>query len=90
MKDFLCFRTMVTPVIVQLLFWLAVVASLAMGIYNVVQGKYGYAIEIIILGPLVARVVAESLLVIFGIHGSLLTIEKHCRTTEKQSGQINE
>ena len=77
MKDFLCFRTMITPIVVQILFWWAVVASVALGIYHIVQMHYGYAIEIILLGPLAARILAELLLVVFGMHRSLLNLDRH-------------
>lgn len=83
MKDFLSFRTMITPVVVQILFWVACIASIAIGIYNLVHARYGYAVEIIVLGPIASRLVAESLLVLFGIHRTLLKIEKHVATQDK-------
>lgn len=83
MKNFLCFRTMIAPMIIQILFWSLVIACIGIGLYNLLHEKYRYAIEIIILGPIVARLAAEFLLVIFDIHRSLLNIEKR---TEKSNG----
>ena len=38
MKDFLAFRTMVTPVIIQILFWLGAVICLIAGVIMVIYG----------------------------------------------------
>lgn len=75
MKDFLCFRTMITPVIVQVLFWLAVLFSMIIAIFNFVHTKYLYGVEIIIFGPLFARIAAELIMIFFRMNDSLTKIK---------------
>lgn len=75
MKGFLCFGKMITPVIVQVLFWLAVLFSIIVAIYNFAHAKYLYGVEIIIFGPLLARVAAELILIFFRMNDSLNKIK---------------
>ena len=81
MKDFLEFRTMITPIIIQIIFWLGVAACIVMGLIFIVAGiKYdarsgvaGFAI--LILGPVVVRIYCEILIVIFRINENLTEIK---------------
>jgi hypothetical protein len=85
MMEFITFKRMITPILIQIVFWLAVVAIViggaitavvgltqiggrtpAAGITGVVGG-----IAIILFGPLVARIYAEILIVIFRINETL-------------------
>lgn len=75
MKNFLCFRTMITPVIVQILFWLAVFFSVIIAIFNFTHAKYLYGVEIIIFGPLLARVTAELIMIFFRMNDLLSQIK---------------
>ena len=44
MRDFLAFRTMITPVIIQILFWVGVALCIIFGIgYMSVGSRYGAA-----------------------------------------------
>ena len=38
MRDFLAFRTMVTPVIIQILFWVGAILCLIIGVIMVIYG----------------------------------------------------
>ena len=78
MGDFLRFETMITPVLIQVIFWLAVLASLVIGIMAIVSGEqFGVlvGIAIIIFGPIVARIYAEILIVVFRINEHLRQIQ---------------
>ncbi len=77
MKNFLCFRTMVTPVIVQILFWVAVVFSVVVAIMNFTHGQYRYGVEVLILGPLLARIASELIIIFFRMNDALSKIEKN-------------
>ena len=82
MKDFLAFRTMVTPFIIQILFWLGAVICLIAGvimvIYGATQGKAQYVwqgVLLFVLGPLVVRIYCEILIIFFRINETLTEIK---------------
>jgi hypothetical protein len=65
--EYLTFQKLITPVIIQILFWIAVVFVILAGIVAIAQGSAGQGLALIILGPVAARVYAELLIVIFNI-----------------------
>ena len=85
MEDFLKFKKMVTPIIIQILFWIGVVVSVIAGIIQIVSGintPYGgggsivfMGILLLLLGPILVRVWCELMLVLFSIHDTLLKIK---------------
>jgi Domain of unknown function (DUF4282) len=82
-QDYLTFRRMIAPVVIQTLFWLLIVALLVSGIAGVVQGAHrNRAGEVlagflfILLGPFVARLYCEVLIVVFRINDSLTEMRK--------------
>ena len=78
MKDFLTFKKMVTPLLVQILFWIAIVVDVITGIVMVATGELGTDIAsgilVIVLGPLLIRIYAELAIVLFRINESLWDI----------------
>ena len=70
-KEVLFFRHMITPVIIQVLFWLGVLAALVSGVSNIFHGAFIYGILVLILGPVFVRVACEMLIVLFNINSSL-------------------
>lgn len=88
-KDFISFRRMVTPIIIQILFWIGVVIVLIGGIIaffgglisGISDGDVGAifgallgAPLLTIVGLLLVRLYAELLIVIFRINDSLTDI----------------
>ena len=80
MGDFLKFKRMITPVIIQILFWVGVVACVILGLVTMVvgvaseRGGGGQVISgllMILLGPIVVRVYCEVLIVVFAINNTL-------------------
>jgi hypothetical protein len=73
MEEFLGFKKMITPVLIQMLFWLGVLMCVIGGFAFMLRGGVGLFIGIgyIILGPVVVRVYCELLIVIFNIHDTL-------------------
>ena len=71
MKNFLYFRTMITPIIVQVLFWMVALICIVVGAFDFFHGKYRYGIEVIIFGPLIARIGAELIMLFFQMNESL-------------------
>jgi hypothetical protein len=85
MSDFWAFRTMVTPVIIQILFWIGVLLCLVIGAIMVIyganhfQGGQGHylwkGVLLFVLGPLGVRVYCEILIIFFRINETLTEIK---------------
>ena len=82
MSDFWAFRTMVTPVIIQVLFWVGVLICLIAGLVMIVMGiklpgdqMVLKGVLLVILGPLGVRVYCEILIVFFRINETLTEIK---------------
>jgi hypothetical protein len=93
MSDFWAFRKMVTPVIIQILFWVGVIACVVGGIAMIAMGSKYFGSQmllkgalLIIFGPLVVRVYCEILIVLFRINETLTEI-KH--VLEHRGAQVD-
>ena len=77
MGDFLKFEMMITPFVIQAIFWIAVVILIIVGIIQIVTGGAGIAtgLATIILGPLLARIYCEVVIVFFRINDHLRAIQ---------------
>jgi hypothetical protein len=82
MSDFWSFRKMVTPVIIEILFWVGVIFCIVAGLIFIGAGiKGGLAqsvfsgVLLLIFGPLVVRVYCEILIVFFRINETLTEIK---------------
>ncbi len=80
-SDFLSFRKMVIPIIIQILFWLGVLIAVIFGIVYIVYGVVRsdvtallYGLLVLILGPLVVRIYCEILILFFRINETLTEI----------------
>jgi len=85
-KEFLSFRTMITPVIIQVLFWLGVVLCIIGGLVGIIAGaaaSFGGGVQVLggilvlILGPVFVRIYCELLILAFRMYDSLKSIEKN-------------
>jgi hypothetical protein len=81
-NDFFSFRTMITPIIIQIIFWIGVVLCIIFGIGYMLIGSqyYGSAAPVwgllmIIFGPLVVRIYCEILIIFFRINETLTEIK---------------
>jgi hypothetical protein len=74
-SEFLSFRQMVTPVIIQVLFWLGVAGTVLAGLVALGDSP-GSGLALIILGPLIVRIYCELLIILFRMHESLRNIER--------------
>jgi hypothetical protein len=94
MKDFLAFRTMVTPVIIQAIFWIGAGLCVLIGLTYILLGvgQYGggpnilKGLLLLFLGPLAVRVYCEILIIFFRINETLTEIKHGLeeRRTPKQ------
>ena len=87
MNDFLSFRKMITPVFIQVIFWIAVVMCAIAALMSMISvggfaGVLG-GLLMLIIGPFVARIYCELLIIMFRIYDELVAI----RTGTPPSGQ---
>ena len=85
MRDFLAFRTMLIPVIIQILFWVGAILCLIIGALMAIygethyygdQGHYLYkGVLLFVLGPLGVRIYCELLIIFFRINETLTEIK---------------
>ncbi len=84
MKEFLTFRKMLTPLVIQALFWLGVVVTVIVGLVMIVSGasaRYGGGEQVLtgvltlLLGPIIVRIWCEVLILLFRIHDALTEIK---------------
>jgi len=82
MGDFWAFRKMVTPVIIQILFWVGVIICVIAGFVLIGTGikQPGHqsllsGVLLVIFGPLVVRLYCEILIVFFRINETLTEIK---------------
>ena len=85
MKDFLAFRTMLTPVLIQAVFWIGLAISVSVGLAFLLSGlsaQYGggphvvKGLLILLLGPLAVRIYCEILIIFFRINETLTEIRQ--------------
>ena len=78
LRDFLTFRRMITPLLIQALFWIGVVLVILAGIVLLIAdpGALGRVIGVftILFGPLAVRVYLEIFIVVFRINETLTDI----------------
>jgi hypothetical protein len=75
--DFFSFHRMLTPAIIQVVFWILVAVNVLIGLWLLTSGEGATAVlglVYLVLGPLVVRVYCELVIVIFRIHSTLVEI----------------
>jgi hypothetical protein len=79
MGEYLSFKKMITPVIIQILFWLGIVTILVSGLGTMFAADGGFlpGLAILILGSLFWRVWCELVIVFFSINDSLTDIRRN-------------
>jgi uncharacterized protein DUF4282 len=79
MGDFLRFETMLTPIVIQIVFWIAVVIAVIVGFIQLFGGGFAVITGLltIILGPIVARIYCEIVIVFFRINDHLRQIQQN-------------
>lgn len=83
MRDFLSFRKMITPIIIQIIFWVGVGFCLLGGLIMVVMGattRFGGGVQVLaglllfFLGPVAVRIYSELLIIFFRMNETLTEI----------------
>jgi spore maturation protein SpmA len=78
MWDFLTFKRMLTPRLLQIGFWFIIAYCLFVGVYDIASRENileGFAI--LILGPIFTRVFCEILILFFRMNETLTDISEH-------------
>jgi hypothetical protein len=79
MNDFLAFRKMLTPAIIQIVFWIGVGLCVIAGLISIFQGGMATAggFVALLLGPVMVRIYCEVVIVFFRIHEALVDIKNN-------------
>lgn len=73
-KDFFFFKTMVTPIIVQVIYIALVLLMIVTGIVVMIDGAIFRGLWIIIFGPFSSRILCELIILLFSINETLSKI----------------
>jgi hypothetical protein len=73
-REYLSFRRMITPIFIQVIFWVIAVIAVIGGLVAIGDDRAGQGILLILLGPLFARIYAEILIVLFRINDDVHAI----------------
>ncbi|WP_368652341.1 DUF4282 domain-containing protein [Ornithinibacillus sp. 4-3] len=91
MDKFLNFDSMITPLIIKVVFWIGVGVSVLAGLSMIIMGlnsTFGNGFQVIsglatiVVGPILVRIYCELLIIMFKMHESLQDIRQ---TLKKQS-----
>jgi hypothetical protein len=86
MDDFLKFRKMITPAIIQVLFWVGVAVTVIGSLITMAAsfGRYGGGVGtflggllMLVLGPVVVRIYCELLILFFRMNETLTEIKNN-------------
>ncbi len=77
MREFLSFRKMVTPILIQVFFWIGVVGTVVGGLGLIIGGQGFGGLLLLLLGPLFVRVYCEILILFFRMNETLTEIKNN-------------
>lgn len=94
LKDFLAFRSLVTPKIIQIVFWLGTAYFVVSGLTTTIMGLTGSGLILMLmgllmlsLGPIAVRVCCEMMMLIFQI-GEAITEAAHGSVKRDQASPV--
>jgi len=80
-RDFFAFRRMITPTIIEIVFWIGLAVTAFIGLALLIAGgrtaERLFGLFFVFFGPLAVRVFCEILIVFFKMHETLLAIEQN-------------
>jgi hypothetical protein len=74
--DFLMFRRMIIPILIRILFVVALVVCVIGFVVNLVESNISAALGFLIIGPLVARIYSELIILLFVINDTLSDLHR--------------
>jgi hypothetical protein len=78
LNEYLSFRKLITPLLVQTLFWIVVVANTISALFY--SDSFLEGLLMLIVGPILIRIFCEGLIVVFEINNTLTEIRDHQRS----------
>jgi hypothetical protein len=79
MEEFMSFKRMITPTIIRVLFWIVAGISVIAGLVSIAAGEVWAGAGIALVGPLLARVYCELLILFFRMNETLNEISHSVR-----------
>ncbi len=79
LNDFLTFRAMLTPVLIQVVFWIGIAIIVFSALGAIVGGEPMGGLGILVIGPLVWRFYCEVIIVLFKINDGVQTMVRQNR-----------
>ena len=76
LKDYLTFKKMITPMVIQIVFWIWVVFIIIGGLGMMFTVSFFGGLGMILFGPILARISIELIIVMFEISEGIQTIAK--------------
>jgi hypothetical protein len=73
-NEYLTFRRLITPSLVQIVFWLGLAFDVIIGLSWMFTVSFWQGLAILVLGPLVLRIYCEIVIVLFRINNTLTDI----------------
>ena len=88
MNEFLAFRKFITPVFIQVIFWIGVVMVVIAAITAMTQGGVMIVAGLIwlVVGPFIIRIYCELLILLFRIYDELVAIRTGVPPTPTATG----
>lgn len=83
-RDFMLFRRMLAPILVQVAFWVVVAFCLVTAIVDFFHRDIIYGLEVLILGPIVIRIICEIAILFFRMNETLTDIRDSLLDKPKQ------
>jgi hypothetical protein len=74
MEDYLKFRKMITPIAIQVIFWLGIAGIVIAGLGVMITENFFAGLGFLIVVPIVWRIYCEILLIIFRIYDRVAAI----------------
>lgn len=75
MNKFLKFEMMIAPIVIQVIFWIAIIGNVIFAFITMFGQSFWLGLAILIFGPIVIRLYCELLIVIFKIFDALNDIK---------------
>ena len=88
MEDFLTFKKMITPVIIQILFWIMIALVVIYSILTMFQSGFLAGLVLLVFGPVMVRVWCEILIVIFNMSSFLHDINESLKEIKQRGGSL--
>lgn len=88
MKDFLTFRHMLMPWLIQLSFWVISILCICAAILDFWRGMFITGLGALILGPIITRLVCEFFILFFRMNETLTEIKNTLSKSENPSSHI--